>query len=340
MSSKLASRQKKGLYLSLSFSLITLIVIFYFTTCEETWVSLKSIKPVFLMFALLATMFSWIIEGLRLKCIVRALEESKNISLFNCIKVFLTTLFFAGITPMALGEWPALIYYLHRSDLSLAESTAAMMIRTVLTKLMFMVVSAALLIFCDDYIIGGQALNYFFRSALLFLVFSSFFYIIILFRPGIIQVALSNLKRVPFIRRLAASNRFKGSVGRLRDEAENFQLFLGSSDCFRKKKLFIPALLSFGYWFTYFLVAPALLAGLGLEFEFWKILVWQFLIVLIMQYTPVPGGGGFVEISLAAFFSACVPAHIIGIFVVAWRFFTYYINLAFGGMLMMGGTHE
>ncbi|PKM83790.1 MAG: hypothetical protein CVU88_01150 [Firmicutes bacterium HGW-Firmicutes-13] len=340
MSSKLASRQKKGLYLSLSFSLITLIAILYFTTSEKTWESLQTVQPAFLFLALLIVLFSWLIEGLRLKYIVGSLEENRNISLFSCVKVFLITLFFAGITPMALGEWPALIYYLHRSGVSLAESTASMVIRTVLTKFMFMVVAVALLISYDGRISGGAALNYFFRSALGFLVLSSFIYFIVLLKPEIIWVGLRTLKRVPFLRRLAASNRLKDLVKRLREEAEQFQLSLGRLGRSNRKRLIIPALLSFGYWFTYFLIAPVLLVGLGLDFEFWRILIWQFLIVLIIVYTPVPGGSGFVEISLAAFFAAYVPAHIIGIFVVAWRFFTYYINLIFGGILVTGRTPQ
>ncbi len=333
MKSKLSSNQKQGLLLSLTFSLAALLAILYYTTSKETWKSLQQVQPLYLALALAAVILAWFIEGYRLKRIAGMLGEGKNISIFSYVKVFLTTFFFAGITPMAVGEWPALIFYLHKSGISLAESTAAMVIRTILTKLFFLVLAVILLILYEGHISGVETINLFFRMALALLVLSSSFYFIVIIRPKIIWQVLKFLKKVPFLKPLASSRRLQKFFQRLREEAEQFHNSLSRLGKYNKGRLIFPALLTVAYWFTYFLVAPLLLMGLGLDFYFWSILVWHVLVVLIIAYNPVPGGSGFVELSLATFFAAYVPAHTIGIFVIAWRFFTYYLYLFFGGLL-------
>lgn len=329
--SVLPTGQKRGLYLSLGFSLISVILILYFTTDEETWVGLQRIRPEFLLLALLVVVGAWFMEGARIRCIVASLEEGKKISFLTGSRVFLSAFFFAGITPMTLGEWPALIYYLHKSGVSLGESTATMVIRTALTRLLFLVLALVLLIVYDGRVGGGDTMNTFFRSALGLLAFTSLIYFVILFNPQLIWTVLRTLKRFPFLRRLASSQRLQGFVQRLREEAELFQQSLAQLKRAHRTRLILPVLLTFGYWFSYFLVAPVLLIGLDLAFDFWRILVWQVFIILIIAYTPLPGGSGLVELTLATFFSRYVPSSMIGIFVVSWRFFTYYLYLMIGG---------
>ncbi|UNC93668.1 lysylphosphatidylglycerol synthase transmembrane domain-containing protein [Candidatus Contubernalis alkaliaceticus] len=329
----LPSRQKKGLYLSLGFSLVTVILILYFTTDEQTWIGLQEVRPEYLLLALAVVVGAWFMEGTRIRCILASLEEGKKISFWAGPRVFLSAFFFAGITPMAIGEWPALIYYLHREGVSLGESTATMVIRSAMTRLLFLVLSLVLLVAYDGRVGGGDTMTIFFRSALSVLAVTSLVYFVILFKPRLIWIVLRTLKRVPPLRKMANSRRLRGIMQRLREEAEMFQQSLAQLKRTNRARLILPILLTFGYWFSYFLVAPVLLVGLGLAFDFWRILVWQVFIILIIGYTPLPGGSGIVELSLAAFFSRYVPSSLIGIFVVSWRFFTYYIYLMAGGFL-------
>ncbi len=331
LQSGLPSRQKKGLYLSLGFSLITVFLILYFTTDEETWIGLQRVQPEYLLLALAVVVGAWFMEGTRIRYIAASLEEGKKISLLAGTRVFLSAFFFAGITPMAIGEWPALIYYLHREGVCLGESTATMVIRTALTRLLFLVLSLVLLVGYEGRVGGGDAMNIFFRSALSVLAVTSLIYFVVLFNPRLIWTLLRTLKRVPPLRKMAYSRRLRGFVQRLREEAEMFQQSLAQLKRASRTRLILPIILTFGYWFSYFLVAPVLLTGLDLAFDFWRILVWQVFIVLIIGYTPLPGGSGLVELSLAAFFSRYVPSSLIGIFVVSWRFFTYYLYLMAGG---------
>jgi uncharacterized protein (TIRG00374 family) len=49
----------------------------------------------------------------------------------------------------------------------------------------------------------------------------------------------------------------------------------------------------------------------------------------------LPGGGGGVETAFAFTVGQLVPASIVGVALVLWRFFTYYLYLAAGGIMLL-----
>ena len=57
---------------------------------------------------------------------------------------------------------------------------------------------------------------------------------------------------------------------------------------------------------------------------------------MIIIYVPVPGGSGVAEFGLASLFMLFVPSSVLGIFVMSWRFFTYYVLLFLGGLVSLG----
>lgn len=354
------SRQKKAFFLSLLISLLAMGLILFFTTSQETLVSLRRVQPHYLFLALLAVVAAWFLEGLRLHLIIRGLERENPPGIpgtlappgslappgtlktpgipgiLDCVKIFLCSFFFGGITPMALGEWPSLLYYFHRRGVSLGTSTTLLIIRNSLTKGFFLVMGLLLFALYQGRVGGGLAINYFFRLALVLLVLSSLLYFLVLLYPRGIISFFRFLKSLPFLEPMVNSPPSREFILGLRREGKQFQSSMARLGRGRSRKLALPALLTLGYWFTYFLVPPLIMAGLGLEFQYWNLLIWQILIILIMVYAPLPGGSGFVEISLATFFSAHVPSHLLGIFVVTWRFFTYYLYLLVGGFLVTG----
>ncbi len=337
MSINFTSRQKKGLFLSFLVSLLAMGLILYFTFSQETYESLQRVQPHYLFLAFLTVVAAWFLEGLRLHLIIKGVEREGAPGipgLLDCVKIFLSSFFFAGITPMALGEWPSLLYYFHRQGVSLGTTTTLLIIRNILTKSFFLVTGLILFALYQGRFEGGLAMNYFFRLALLLLILSSPLYLVVLLYPRRVIAFFRFLKSLPFLRKVADSPSLRDFFLGLRREGEQFQDSLARLGRGRKRKLMLPALLTLGYWFTYFLVPPLIMAGLGLEFQYWNLLIWQILIILIMVYAPLPGGSGFVEISLATFFSPHVPSHLLGIFVVAWRFFTYYLFLLVGGFLV------
>jgi len=79
-----------------------------------------------------------------------------------------------------------------------------------------------------------------------------------------------------------------------------------------------------------------ILLGLNKPAPYLQALIWQVVLQMIIAYVPVPGGSGVAELSLASLFVYFVPPSILGIFVMVWRFFTYYVLLFFGGFIALG----
>ncbi|MDI9462769.1 MAG: flippase-like domain-containing protein, partial [Bacillota bacterium] len=116
-------------------------------------------------------------------------------------------------------------------------------------------------------------------------------------------------------------------------EAGRFRETVAHINRRRLPLVLLPFFLTVLYWGLYYSIAPVILAGFGVRAPFGTAVMWQILIILVLPYIPVPGGSGAVEFGLATLFSSFVPASVLGVFIVAWRFFTYYLTLICGAVL-------
>jgi len=53
-----------------------------------------------------------------------------------------------------------------------------------------------------------------------------------------------------------------------------------------------------------------------------------------LYFTPTPGGTGVAEGGGYLMFSSSIPTHVLGIFVILWRFFAIYVWVLIGGLLL------
>ncbi|HJJ36719.1 MAG TPA: flippase-like domain-containing protein, partial [Methanocorpusculum sp.] len=87
------------------------------------------------------------------------------------------------------------------------------------------------------------------------------------------------------------------------------------------------------YWINEFAIAFFILWGLGVEPTpelFLLSIVMQLLVTVICMIPLTPGAVGIAEASLGLFYSIIVPAGIVGLFVLIYRFIFYYFNLIIG----------
>lgn len=325
---------RKGLFFSLGLSLASLAVILWFTVDEKTLDSLLGLKTGYLALAALMVLLLWLAEGLRIRSIARALGYEGPLKLTDAIRIFLGTYFFAGITPLAIGEWPAQVWFLCRLGLSAGESAAVSLVRTFLTKCL-LVVLAAFLFVAGRPFGGGDGLIYrLFHYAFPVLAASTAAYLLMLWQAGLAQKVLERLLRLSLFSTLYQRNpRLRLFVARLLAEAVQFQETAGRFNRQNGLLFVLPLLYTVMFWGVFYSIAPVLLLGLGIVPDFWTVVLRQVVIMLVIAYVPLPGGSGVAEFGLASLFAAFVPAHVLGVFIVAWRFFTYYMTLIFGGVL-------
>lgn len=348
ISKKIFSRQwlRKGLTLTISISILTILILFFFSTTSDTWRSLLTfrLETVFLLIGTLC--LSWFLEGLRVKLITAILEE--NIPLKDILRINLAALFSGNITPFTSGSLPTQVYLLHQKGLSVGKASAVVTIRITFSNLFFAIGGPAILFFFRYQILNELGLShlsgvihYILFLALIFSAFLIFF----LWRPAKGEILVKKFFRLKPVERLLG---FRTEVycQRVIAELEEFHSCL--TVLFRKK--FLPVLgvicLTFLYWVVFFSIAPVVMTGFGVYIgdKIARLIMLQFIILFLLSFIPIPGGSGLAELGLYSIFSIYLPKHLLAISVVIWRFLSYHLNTLIGGFfflkLLMGKAEK
>ncbi|HHX76866.1 MAG TPA: flippase-like domain-containing protein [Firmicutes bacterium] len=324
--------RRKGLIISLALSILSLSLLLYFTWEEETLNSLKMINIRGLLLVSVLVVCLWTLEGLRNKVILLSLGSPIRLSLMASARIYLATFFCAGVTPWAIGEWPCYIYGLTRRQVPPGEAAAAALLRSFFTKIFFLLCSGMVIIFSKSLRIISSA-ELLFRGAFTAAALSFLAYFLIMFKPGIALAILELLHGITPVRKIFNSRySLTKFFQTLLDEACRFRA------CMKKILsrgfffLVLTFILTAVYWMAYFSIAPLLLWGLGLTPSLLPVISWQMIIVLVLTYVPLPGGSGVAEFGAASLFAGFVPSPLLGIFILAWRFFTYFVTLIAGAV--------
>jgi uncharacterized protein (TIRG00374 family) len=86
------------------------------------------------------------------------------------------------------------------------------------------------------------------------------------------------------------------------------------------------------FWVTEFLVASFIMMGLGLAPAVIESFFFQILIAIINMIPLTPGSSGITELSTSSLYALIIPTGVIGIFVLLWRFITFYLNIILGAI--------
>ncbi len=101
------------------------------------------------------------------------------------------------------------------------------------------------------------------------------------------------------------------------------------------RKPFLLSLLAItAQWLTRFCILLAVVCMLGLEADWTKLYLQQWMVFVAMMLTPTPGAVGGAEASFLLVFSGSLPEEAVGIVMLSWRFLTYYFMLGTGAFLL------
>ncbi len=330
MSVKPLPAWKKGLGISLFLSVTAAFFILISHFEEETLESLLHLRREFLFIALLMVFLLWVIEGMRIKLLVGTLSQGRKLSLFAGMQVYLMTFFFAAVTPFAAGEWPAHIYALKLHGLSLGEATAVTVMRAFVTRLFFTAAALFLLSFFQDRPLPAF-INRVFVYAVLLSLATVLLLLLLIWKPHFLERLLL---RFSFLGQ-SKSRHGKKIYHALRRELNAYREATRSLNRWQVGAFLLVGLLTLGYWVCFFSIAPVLLMGLNRVVPYFQALLWQLVIQMLTAYVPLPGGSGVVELGLARLYSLFVPGSVLGLFILSWRFFSYYLLLFFGGLVTL-----
>jgi len=326
----------KGLVISLVIGIIVILIITFVTTNQNTWTSLSYINKKYLFFAFILMVFAGVIDALRIKMTVEAVNE--KITFAEALKVYYISNFAGGITPFFSGTLPTQIYIFNKdikNKMTLGKATMVATIMPLIKTLVFTIFTPIIF-----FIFKRTITNYTILSIILInvailisLFFLFLFFLSIKYPEKMIKIILK-IKHLPCILKFSKKERISHLFERIIQEIKEFHI------SFRLlKENWIKLLLSTFYtiifWSTFFLVAPILLWGFNLNFNFSHVLVMQVIFYFILPFMPTPGGSGTAEVGFASLFSFFVPLHLLGIFVGAWRFIAFYFNLCIGAIVLL-----
>ena len=325
---------KIPIIISLTISITIIILILYFTLDADTLnkLSTTKIKYEFFLIAILLNVLYWILWGVRLRVLSRAMDKKLKIGLWESIKIVIANLFLACITPSMAGGEPVRIHLLKKNGMSIGCSTATVLGERLLDAIFILaVVPMAVFIFKDEPGVQFLSLGLWIGVIVFTLLLILFLYAI--FKPNKVKCFLIFISK-----KLSRFSKNKESelkvIRRISDEVDEFH---NGFNCFKEEKgaLIKAGIITILFWSTGFIIPSMVLLGLGLEPFFIESYAAQILLLVIIMMPTTPGSAGVAEVGIFGLYGVLIgtgQASLIGVFIILYRFISYHMNLIAGAI--------
>jgi len=325
---------KLPIIISLTISIAIIILILYFTIDANTLrqLSTAQIKYEFFVIAIFLNILYWILWGARLKVLSNTMDKHANIGLLESTKIVIANLFLACITPSMAGGEPVRIHLLNKNGMSLGCSTAAVLGERLLDAVFVLaVVPIAVFIFKDKP--GVQIISMgLWIGVIVFILFLLLFLYSVL-RPEKTKAFLIYISK-KLSRFSKKKERESRVISRINREVDNFQ---NGMTCFSGERIALvkAGILTILFWSTGFMIPSMVLLGLGLPPYFIESYAAQILLLVIIMMPTTPGSAGIAEGGIYVLYGVLIgtgDGSLIGVFVILYRFISYYMNLIAGAI--------
>jgi len=319
----------KLLTITLGISFVSVFLIFVFVWDRQTLDLILGMRMEFIFGALLLHLLSFVVWGLRTTSMSKAIGY--NVKFLDAIEIVTSSVFLASITPSSAGGEPLRVHLLSKRYMPVGKATAVVVTERLLDAIVILIASPVAVYFLrgrindprlDLLLLAGVGIMF----AVIFLLGYS------VKRPG----KLANFIHIS----AGAFSRFTGKRAFIRNLPHRIEKEIGHfSQCSHdfinegRRGLFYGMLFTIIFWILEFSLIPALLLGLGSEPFFLYAFATQVLLFILLIVPATPGSSGIAEFGATTLFSTFVPAYMLGVLVIIWRAFTFYINLLIGGLV-------
>jgi uncharacterized protein (TIRG00374 family) len=266
-----------------------------------------------------------------------ALAKAAGVRVTFGLGIILTWLHYFGcaVTPMQSGGGPFQVYVLYKKDVPVGKGIAITMLRTMLTVfILTLVVPAALRL--DPSLLDGSpfvkgVVTYVFTVIMCTWAFIGY----TIARPASIKRVGDGLlawlaKRGAV--KPAKVNKYRAWLDREVDNySMNFKLTFSTGLGYSLAALLLSAL----HLLCLFSVLPVLMLAVGLPFSFVQTVFTQAVFMFVLYFIPTPGASGVAESGGAFLFGTLMPWNMAGIMAIIWRFFTEYISIFMGVVVVI-----
>ncbi len=298
------NRLLQGIRLFLFLSIATAAVILFFTISEDTIEQLKKISPLFLALTFLSTALRFFFDIWRLRYIIEAL--GKKLSWRGAFHFTMGGLPLGAITPMQVGGIPFQLYVCKKENILVPEGSAAIFTRGLLSAMVLPLLLLPI---------------YYYRQFLTSGIMSAILKYLTIFYGIVAILFFFLLTQTPWLQR-----KFGRKVKGIVMFKEVF-----TNEFMKRKMVFLKAYITTFLSLTfYFLTAPLLIRGLGIEAPFFEVMILQIILTYAVNFMPTPGATGLAEGGAVAIFKHLMPKSVLGVYVMSWRFFTGYFGIIVG----------
>lgn len=293
--------------------------------------TIMNLTPGYLSLGVLVGLIYFVFEGEIFRLLMHS--QKYHVSFLCGLKIALLGLYYSYITPSSTGGQPMQSAYLLREKIPVGISAAVLIMKFFCFQCAFVFVSAASFIWMYPqleaenpgiipFIILGLIVN---GASIIF--FPSLFYKPIL--HGICRFAKWVVNRFSFLRRRSG----------LMDSIDRFEADFGSyTDDFKgkTKSLIFGVLLSIPQFILQMSVIYFIFRAFGYHnVSYWEIVAVQSLLQVSVSFMPMPGASGAQEIGFSSFFRNYFVNDDLYAAVMVWRFFTYYLVVIAGAVLVV-----
>jgi hypothetical protein len=321
------SRLGRGLILAVALSAATLVIISLLTLNHDTFTALSHLSPAFLLLAAALSLGRWLWSVLRTRLLVAS--TGKKVPFRNLVKTVYGGYFTGLITPWRAGGVTGEAFFLYEYGLEAGESAALVSFGACVSTVLLILFFPLTIWLAARHIDLSFTIQGFLYSALAIGLLFLALVLLGLLRP---QIAVGNslLRHSPSsLRKRDWSQRF---LARLSSEIQTFSQSLRGILNLGVARILAVILLTLLYWLSGFMAVPVALIGLGYGSYFWKAVVAQLVIQVLMPFIPTPGGSGMGEVGFLLVYKSILPdVGVAGLLTLIWRFVDFYLGLLVGG---------
>jgi uncharacterized protein (TIRG00374 family) len=318
--------------LSLGAGISVCLVVLFVLPGPQPWQRLRGASVPLLIAAVAAAAVEMAFRALRLRILSRAVAG--RLSWWASLRITLAGDFAAAVTPSRLGGEPARLLALSRNGLSPAEAGAVLFgeFATDLVSLGFLV-ALSVGLGGSKGLRSGSLWSPILILAILMAAAGAIlrwpglpdrtWYLAARYRP--VSWALDRAGMREF--RLAGwLSDVRGRLGKLL--TKGWPWMLAGTIC------------SLLHTSARFSILPLLMSALAVPTDLAMVILIQMAIFYGFALMPTPGGSGVPEMAFTAALSVSAPSAPVGLLLVLWRFLTFYLGGALGGLLSPGLFRE
>lgn len=296
--------------------------------------SLRTVSLWGLLLALLLWFINLVADSYLIRVLLRAVDD--DMPFIQCIYTILGYEFLNAVTPFQSGGQPLLVYIMHRNRVSVGKGILIAFFKTA-GQIYFFAFLAPVVIFFLPELISIPSLTAFYIYGIFFFGYFLTLTFFVFFKPEsakrLSMRIFSLLKRVKYFRKKNLSKGLRKTI----KEINIFSYFTRTILKDKKLTFLWLFLLTAFSWTVKFMIAVAVIWGLGVfSVNIVHALSVQTVTNFIAFFAPTPGASGVFEFSMKKVFETVLEnKEALLIFVLLWRFFSYYLSVILGGLVVV-----